>query len=105
MQTVPPWLRPASDPEQGSVLTDLVVNILSLLDTPVNGVRRLGQNKIFVVSERLISEEVFFARAERIPDFIAPACRQNEYTDLDYVADYLGHSRLADCFTFTGAVF
>ena len=50
-----PWLRPASDPEQGTVLTDLFVNILSLLAVPVNGVSLPGLNKLFEVSERLIS--------------------------------------------------
>ena len=69
---------PPQTPEQGTVLTDLFVNILSLLTVPVNGVSLPGQNKLFEVSERLISEGKLIARAERTPDFEARAWRQNE---------------------------
>ena len=62
---MPPWLRPASVPEQRTMLTDLVVNILSLLTVPVNGVSLPGQNKLLEVSQRLISEGKLIARAER----------------------------------------
>ena len=54
---------PPQTPKRGSVLTDLVVNILSLLTVPVNGVSLPGQNKLFEVSERLISEGELIARA------------------------------------------
>ena len=57
MQTLPPWLRPASDPRTRDRVDRSIVNILSLLTVPVNGVSLPGQNKLFEVSERLISEE------------------------------------------------
>lgn len=69
---------PPQTPEQGTVLTGLIVNILSLLAVPVNGVSLSGQNKLSEVSARLTSEGKLIARAERAPDFIARAWRQNE---------------------------
>ncbi len=86
------------------MLTDLIVNILSLLTVPVNGVSLPGQNKLFEVSESLISDGKLIARAESTPNLVARALSHNEYTDLGYGVDCRGHTCLAERFTCSGAV-
>jgi len=82
-------------PNKWTGLTDLFVNILSLLTTPVNDVRPPGQNKLFEVSECLISEGIPTARAERITDFVTQAWRQTEFNDSVHVVECRSHNRSA----------